>query len=153
MVKVVFRKPNDSDCIALEKDLRGDDRQELAASSGDNALSTIRHSVRDSTLCWSVEIDEQLVCIFGCAAIGSMMSRVGSPWLLGTNQLDRHPTILMKSCRPYIVLMQQMFPHLRNYVDARNKKSVRWLRRLGFTIHPEEPYGHLGFPFHPFEMR
>jgi hypothetical protein len=30
---------------------------------------------------------------------------------------------------------------------------VRWLRRLGFTLHEAVPYGALGEPFHPFEMR
>jgi hypothetical protein len=29
---------------------------------------------------------------------------------------------------------------------------VRWLRRIGFTLHPAEPLGPLGVPFHRFEM-
>jgi len=31
-------------------------------------------------------------------------------------------------------------------------RSVCWLARLGFTIHPPEPYGCLGEMFHRFEM-
>jgi hypothetical protein len=49
--------------------------------------------------------------------------------------------------------MLQVFPHLINFVHAENRTSVRWLRRLGFTVHPVMPYGRLGEPFHPFEMR
>jgi hypothetical protein len=49
--------------------------------------------------------------------------------------------------------MLKAFPHLVNFVHAKNTTSVRWLRRLGFTLHEAVPYGALGEPFHPFELR
>jgi hypothetical protein len=42
---------------------------------------------------------------------------------------------------------------LVNFVHAENTTSVRWLRRLGFTVHEAQAFGALGEPFHPFEMR
>ena len=38
-------------------------------------------------------------------------------------------------------------------VDARNARAIRWLRWLGFRIHPAEAHGIQGLPFHRFEMR
>lgn len=133
--------------------MRVADRDEVRASSGDALLDAVQRSVHASSMCWAVEMHGELLCIFGCAPIGSLLSCEGAPWMLGTDALDRHPVTLMKSCPRYIDLMKESFPHLRNYVDARNKKSIRWLRRLGFTIHPPIPYGVSQLPFHPFELR
>lgn len=132
--------------------MRQADRNELAASSGEPVQQIIDESILASTLCWTALIDGEVAAIFGCAPIGTMLSLSGAPWMLGTDVLDRHPLTLMKTCRPYTVQMQKTFNHLRNYVDARNVKSIRWLRRLGFTIHPAAPYGVAGQPFHLFEM-
>jgi hypothetical protein len=46
-----------------------------------------------------------------------------------------------------------MFPEMRNYVDARHARSIRWLKWLGFTIEEARPMGFAGLPFHPFGMR
>jgi len=153
VVEVVIRPPRAGDLVVLREKMRQADRDELAASTLDPLQTVLETSVRDSSMAWSAEIDGNLACIFGCAAIGSMLSRKGAPWMLGTDTLDRHPVILMKTCRGYITHMHETFPHLLNYVDARNVRSVRWLTRLGFTIHPAQPYGHAGLPFHLFEMR
>jgi hypothetical protein len=49
--------------------------------------------------------------------------------------------------------MLSLFPVLENMVDARNTKSIKWLKRLGFTFGPPLPHPHSGLPFYPFEMR
>jgi hypothetical protein len=41
---------------------------------------------------------------------------------------------------------------LENVVDARNTKSIRWLRRMGFEVLPAAPLGVEGRPFHLFVM-
>lgn len=82
-----------------------------------------------------------------------MLAGQGSPWLLGTTLLDQLPGHLTRSAKTYLSQMQDQYPHLMNYVDARNVRSVRWLRRIGFTVHPAAPYGFAGLPFHLFEMK
>jgi len=103
-------------------------------------------------LCWSAFIDGQLAAILGAAPL-SVVSGLGSPWMLGTPVLDANSRILVRSTPGYIAQMLQAFPHLVNFVHAKNTTSVRWLRRLGFTVHEARPFGALGEPFHPFEMR
>ncbi len=49
--------------------------------------------------------------------------------------------------------MLDLFPHLQNYVDARNEISIRWLKWLGFRFDPKPvPYGIWGLPFLRFQM-
>jgi hypothetical protein len=109
-------------------------------------------SANRSMLCWTAFIDGELAAILGCAPI-SVVSGIGSPWMLGTPVLDRHSRVLVRETPEYIGKMLNAFPHLVNFVHAKNTTSMRWLRRLGFTLHAAQPYGALGEPFHPFEMR
>ena len=48
--------------------------------------------------------------------------------------------------------MRALFPYLFNFVDARNMKSIRWLKHLGYAVGPPVPFGVAGLPFHPFSM-
>jgi hypothetical protein len=49
--------------------------------------------------------------------------------------------------------MLEVFPHLFNLVDARNKKSIRWLKRAGFLVHEPIVHGPHDMLFHPFEIK
>ena len=103
-------------------------------------------------LCWSAFVDGELACIIGAAPV-SVISGIGSPWMLGTPVLDANRRVLVRKTPDYIRQMLKAFPHLVNYVHAENATSVRWLRRLGFILHEAAPFGALGEAFHRFEMR
>jgi hypothetical protein len=51
----------------------------------------------------------------------------------------------------YIRMMLEDNPRLVNRVHARNSVAVRWLQRVGFTLHPATPEQN-GEMFHTFEM-
>lgn len=150
--KASVRPVRAGDIEALLASLRQADRDEVEAAAGD-----VEHALVDSVQCsvmlWAGEIDGELACIFGCAPLNGLLGLQAAPWMLGTDLLDRHPCTLMRHCRQYIEAMQARYPCLMNFVDARNKRSVRWLRRMGFTIHNPVPYGLAQLPFHPFERR
>jgi hypothetical protein len=48
---------------------------------------------------------------------------------------------MLKYGRSKILEMLELCPKLGNYCDARYTAAHRWLRKLGFTVHPPEPYG------------
>jgi RimJ/RimL family protein N-acetyltransferase len=48
--------------------------------------------------------------------------------------------------------LQNEFSHLENFVDARNARSIRWLRRLGFSIREPRRMGLSDVTFYRFEM-
>jgi hypothetical protein len=152
VAEVLIRPTEPSDVEMLIAHLRASDLAECQAYGRSDIGEGIRASVRRSLLCWSGFIDGELAAILGVAPI-DMLNGLGSPWMLGTPVLDRHQRVLVRATPEYISRMLKAFPHLVNFVHAKNTTSVRWLRRLGFTLQEAVPFGPLGEPFHPFEMR
>ena len=152
MAEVSIRPTAPGDAALLIANLRAADQAECQAYGRPDIAAGIEVSVRRSVLCWSGWVDGELAAILGVAPV-NVLTGIGSPWMLGTPVLDRHSRVLVRSTPEYIARMLKAFPHLVNFVHAKNTTSVRWLRRLGFTLHEAVPYGALGEPFHPFEMR
>lgn len=152
MAEVLIRPTEPGDARWLFANLRASDLAECQAYGPHDIEAGIAASARRSVLCWSGLIDGELAAILGVAPV-DMLAGIGSPWMLGTPVLDRHQRVLVRKAPEYIASMLKAFPHLVNFVHAKNTTSVRWLRRLGFTLHAAVPFGPLGEPFHPFEMK
>lgn len=152
MADVLIRPTEPGDAAQLIANLRPADLAECQAYGRPDISAGIESSVRRSALCWTGLIDGELAAILGVAPL-NMLTGMGSPWMLGTPVLDRHQRVLIKQTPEYIARMLKAFPHLVNFVHAKNATSVRWLRRLGFTLHAAQPFGPMGEPFHLFEMR
>lgn len=149
-----FRELRAGDIAHIALNLREADRQELLASRGDVAVKDVlAQAVLLSSHCWvGVADDGEPVALFGVAPV-SLLAGKGSPWLLSTERVFEYPRVLVRESRRYLSRMRAEYPHLFNYVDARNDRSIRWLKHIGFTLHPAEPYGVDGLPFHKFEMK
>lgn len=152
MAEVYIRDTHLTDAIRLAANLRASDLNEIHAYGHTDPLGQLVKSAAHSMFCWTAFIDGELAAILGCAPV-SALGGIGSPWMMGTPVLDRHRRILVRETPRYISKMLSAFPHLVNFVHAENTTSIAWLRRLGFTLHPAEPFGALGQPFHKFEMR
>ena len=94
-------------------------------------------------------VDGEPVCAFGVTPISSLTG-LGAPWMVGSTALDAHFRGFLRGCGPVVEAMLERWPCLVNYVDARNQRAVKWLKWLGFSILPPEPYGVDGLLFHPF---
>jgi len=151
VAEIVIRATEPGDAELLAAAMRPADLAEVRAC-GHGPLEAARRSVAQSVLCWSAFADGELACILGVAPI-SLVSGIGSPWMLGTPTLDAHHRVLVRLTPRYIATMLKAFPHLVNHVHAANTTSVRWLRRIGFTLAAPAPFGALGEPFHRFEMK
>lgn len=134
----------------LIANMRELDRGELRATS-DNPF----HEQLDTSLRWSIAPGAafspkgELLCLFGAAPV-NMLGDTAVPWLIGTKALSRYPRALKEGAAGYLGAIQQQYPRLYNYVDARNLPSIRWLKRMGFEIEAAEPFGYQSLPFHPF---
>ena len=83
-----------------------------------------------------------------------ILSGKGSPWLLGTNEIGRYALTFLRANKKYVRRMLEFYPHLENYVDARNTTSIQWLKWLGFEFDLlPVPYGVWKMPFFRFEMK
>lgn len=81
--------------------------------------------------------------MFGCVEHASH----GVPWAVVTTAVERYQLPFLRMCRRYIDSLQMP---LENYVDARNLRTIRWLKWLGFTVDEPKPTGINGEPFHRF---
>lgn len=154
MANVRFRPLQPGDVAYLATNLREADKHELVASRGvgvDFGEALARAVMLSSHLWTAADPTDLPIAIFGVAPV-SLLAGVGSPWLLGTERVFDHPRTLVIEGRRYLSRMRETYPDLFNYVDARNEQSIRWLKRVGFTVHPAAPYGAEGLPFHKFEI-
>lgn len=153
MAETTIRPARPEDADTLLRGLRQCDRREAEATVGAANVEAAMHaSLESSLVAWAAEVDGELAAVFGVAAL-SVLNGIGVPWMMGTDLLDRMPRAVIENTRAYIPRMLVLFPHLTNFVDARNQRSIRLLRWLGFEIRPAEPFGAQGLPFHRFEMR
>ncbi|WP_375199065.1 hypothetical protein [Cupriavidus metallidurans] len=153
--QIDVRWPTSADGRYLIDHLREADRLELKASIGDVCPYTAMDVVlARCSHAWAVFADGRLLMIGGLVPVGTLLTTdEAEPWMLGTTDLERLPGALTRVALRYLAVMKGHYRRLANHVDARNVNSIRWLKRLGFTVHPETvPFGPYGMPFHPFEM-
>ena len=152
MVDARLRPPQDGDAEALLANLRAADRTEIEALMGPGKeREALTESMRLSVMSWTATVDDQVTCILGVVP-ANMLAGQGVPWLLGTPLIDKHRSAFIRLNRIYIPKMLAAFPHLFNIVDARNTKSIAWLKHMGFTVPPARPTGPQGLPFHLFTL-
>lgn len=149
-VTVVEALPEHDQLIGMN--MRSADAEEVWASSMMTPIQAVRESRRVSTHVWTGMINDEPACMFGVAS-ACLVSGYGVPWLLGTDVIEKYSFAFIRQCRPYMELMQGVYPRLTNYVDDRNTVSRRWLKWLGFQIEEPAPYGPFHKPFRKFEMR
>ncbi len=142
--------------------MRRSDREEVEAGCGLPIEQVVRYSIATATdggvVFWKPsraevrpiwEYQAGLVCIFGVGPVAGE-ERNGIPWLLGTEELDRHPKQLLRSAGRVLKTMQRNYDRLHNYVHAKNDKSIRFLRHMGFAIGEPERWGVTGELFCEF---
>lgn len=147
MADYIFRAPTADDVEYLAANIRKADADEVLAWSGRSNIAAILHeSIATSPLCVAVEKRSQLLCIGG-AAYRHLLSSTGVPWMLGTHALSSENRLFVLHGRRCVEELLTRFDRLENYVDAHNRKSIRWLRRMGFVVYDPAPNGYAGALF------
>lgn len=149
MAKAEIRPATIEDCADLAPRMRQSDVDEVMASDGLSPLSALEIAFKASSEAWAGLIDGVVVCMFGVCPV-SLLSGDGSPWMLGSDDIEQHQKLFLRRCRPVVAGMAQSYKSLHNHVDCRNETSIRWLKWLGFTMGEPEPYGIFGLPFRRF---
>ena len=153
-MKCEYRPVTGSDILELSKNARLLDVQEVSAVTNMSMLQTLEYSVKTSSLCASAYVDGKLNAILGvCPQSLSIINTVGVPWMIGTDLVTENKKVF---CSEYSAIIKQMlgeYSLLQNYVDARNKPAITFLKRAGFTIDKAIPFGIKQMPFHRFYKR
>lgn len=77
----------------------------------------------------------------------------GLVWLLATDVAEVYPHQFLRASRRELNAVRDNYDRIHNFVDARNVKSIRWIKWLGFDVTPAMPFGRLGKPFHYFSWQ
>ena len=126
---------------AIAANMRPADVREVWASHRHRPVEALTFSLGMSVLAWTCSVDGIPVFMWGVCRVGSLMSPIGAPWLLGTPGIAQRRVVpeFLRQCPAYTEQMQARFPRLENYVHRDNVLSIRWLRWLGFTIETADP--------------
>lgn len=153
MARVRLIKPEADDLRYIAQHLRQHDVQELRAVHGPEldllaCLETAVASSEDAFV--AVTTYGEPIAVFGVAPV-SLLGGQGCPWMLGTDTLALYGRAIVALSREHVRRWGTKYDQLFNYVDARNLRSIAWLRHTGFMVFEPEPYGLQGEPFHRFE--
>lgn len=129
--------------------MREADRLEIWATAHHTPLQALTVSASATEYPLTGLADGEPRCIFGIAK-SSLLSRDGSPWLLGHEYLPQHAKAFLRMSRAWVEEERMLYRNLVNYVDARNDQSIRWIKWLGFELEEAKPYGVDKIPFHKF---
>ena len=136
---------------ALALNMRRPDVDECWAAAHMAPYEALQRSVLVSDEPLTGLADGHVACIFGVSSL-SPLSDDGHPWLLGSDDMDRHAIPLLRGSVRYVAAAAERYRTLSNYVDARNVKAVQWVAWLGFTVDEPKPYGIERLPFHYFHL-
>ena len=137
----------------LAPKIREADRREVFASHHITDMEKcLVNSLEMSHEAWAWVIDGVPVAAFGVTA-GCYLTRTGTPWLLASDEIYDHIYDFLKTSKIIVEYWSNNWDVLSNYVDARNIISIKWLKFLGFMIHPARPYGLEYLPFHKFDIK
>lgn len=150
MDNMLFVPAGLGDALYIAEHLRQSDVDELVASYGDdvNMSAVLKTAWERSSQCF-VGLDDRStpVMILGVVPI---MDGLGSPWLLGTEQMVEARHALIHEMQVYMEMFHEEYPTLLNKVDARQRKTIKWLEYLGFEVGEEVPEGPYDMPFKYF---
>jgi hypothetical protein len=136
--------------MALAERLRADDVAEIEAA-GLTPRQSLWRCWRRSTFAKTVFVNGEIAAMWGVDAHG--LGNIGRPWFLTGPAIERIPMTVVRRGREEVALMLSVCPMLRNMVDGRYVRAVRFIEVLGFDISAPFPFGPHDVPFRRFELR
>lgn len=149
-MKVEFVRTRALHVRSVARRMREADRREVQAAAGIDPFKALAHSVRRSDMSYTAMMGGVPIAVFGVGPI-NVLGGVGSIWLLGTDEVDRVSTTLLRSTRRWKPQLLSRYRVLRNFVSVDNRASIRLLVWLGATF--SAPMEIMGHSFRMFEIR
>lgn len=143
-VEIGRYRPEDGDYIASH--IRASDRKEIYYLAALTPLQAIKTTAAVSEIAWTAKLDGRPILAFGVCR-KTALSDIGMPWALGTDEADRQVSAYARHSRTFFDGVSRAFPVMENYALAENKRTLRWLKWMGFDMEDPAPYGCFGVPF------
>lgn len=139
--------PTEERAYYIANHLRAEDELEVWLSDRVHGPEAVLESWAGSDLCRAIETEDGIPC----GLTGVTGDRI---WLLGTADLTATRTRRMQLCiegREWVQhCLDRVGGPIGNLVYAKNRRSIRWLQRLGFTVEAPRPIGLSAALFCPF---
>lgn len=128
--------------------LREADENEILATGRDPYQALYDSYAASLPHVFTIFVDGKPAGIFGVAQ--GPLEGFGIPWMLGNEALVTIPRELITEGREWVDYLNRLYPHLENYVDERNRTSIRWLKAMGFKFPGESFLMPSGYVFRRF---
>ena len=114
--------------------MRSDDKREAIAALGMGGASALYMSMYCSQEVYvAVDDEDGPLCAFGvCKANG-----INAIWFIASAEIEHHKRELLTHSRQLLDALVDKYGRLENMVDVRSRKSIRFIKWLGFTLNPE----------------
>lgn len=130
MIELVPASPAHVGVIANR--MRAADVLECTAM-GHSPKQALRSGLRTASEAWTVKHDGKPIAMFGLR-VTSALGGTGVPWMLGTEEVYRHPREMIRWGEQVLGRWLDSTPTLWNYVSTGNSPAIRMLRRWGCKI-------------------
>jgi len=145
------RSSTKADVAYLKDHLRESDKQEIWASHNKTPEESLKIGLQKSIFCCTVE-NSNPIAMFGIVP-ENILGQEASVWMLATDDLKKIKRRFARNSKVFVHMMLEYYSYLYNFVDDRNKESIKWLKYLGAKFEEPRPYGKEGKPFRFFSFR
>lgn len=146
---VIIRRTKPSDIDHLSVRLRKTDVDEIWASHHVKPYEALREGFINSLVCLTVDYKKEPVAMFGICPV-DLTGNKATIWFLASEKVNKIKNTFVKNSKKVVDFLLGFYPCLENFVDARNIKSIQWLKRCGAKISEASPFGIDKLPFHYF---
>ena len=133
MSRLTYRLTLIPDCYYVAQRMRSADRDEVA-SCGRTPIRCLLNGYIYGHKCITILIDGIPIAICGTVISNAKEPKAASIWLLGTDGITEHKRLFIENSKAYLDYLCEGYDLVWNYVDARNRVHIRWLRWLGFVF-------------------
>lgn len=128
MVNIIIREANLNEIAYVCNNMRESDSLEIWASHRRTPQEAIK--VCSNARPYIVLVNEIPCILFGCSDNGVN----GTPWLLSTELIQTIGVRFIRGSKAIVESWLSKHEYLENFVHAKNKISMQWLKWLGFSF-------------------
>ena len=148
-VKIEMRPAVQEDAWYIARHLREADLVELNACSPMEPTHLVQHSMVNSVDPQILYINDVPAAVGGICANTLVNFEHGTPWMLGTELIEKYPIAFIKAVLRYFNKYEARYTFQENYVHANNLLSIRFIEAMGYTVEKDNPQ-RMGWKNEPF---
>lgn len=131
--------------------LRKEDIREIETGTGLDWKAGLSRSISVSRWWGTIETKTgEVLFIWGLSETPNQL--VGCPWAVADMMFWKHVIGCQRVSRSLFKWMLLKYPVLCSMVDSRNKVHIKWLKRMGCTLHENKQIENQGVPFIVFTL-